>query len=227
MNNPQLLTVSQLTRQYDEGAGVTQVLKGINLEVHACESVAILGASGSGKSTLLHMIGGLERSTQGQIVLNGHAYSQLTDEKITELREQNIGFIYQFHHLLAELTALENVMMPLLIRAQPKAKALATASAILGDMGLGHRLDHKPSALSGGERQRVAIARAVVKKPALILADEPTGNLDKQSAEQVMELMLKLTREQGSSLILVTHDEHFARKTTRILRIEDGVLTPC
>ena len=221
-----LLDVKDLAKQYEEGPVKTPVLESVNLTLHAEERIAILGSSGSGKSTLLHLLGGLDAFNHGEITLDGQAYSSLNDKAMTALRQQKLGFIYQFHHLLPELTALENVMMPLLICKWRISDAKAEAEAILDQVGLSHRLKHKPGELSGGERQRVAVARAIVKKPALILADEPTGNLDQKTAMQVMDLIEKITIENKSSLILVTHDEYFARKMQRTLRMDEGKLVP-
>lgn len=221
-----IIQARQVSKTYREGAIETAVLKDVSLKVDREETVAILGASGSGKSTLLHVLGGLDAFDSGDVSLIGESYSQLQDEAKTKLRGKYLGFVYQFHHLLPELSAVENVMMPLLIQKMKIKEALFHATDILGRVGLSHRLTHKPSALSGGERQRVAIARALVKKPALILADEPTGNLDKGSAKQVMDLMRTMSRESGSALIIVTHDERFASEMDRVLFMEDGLLMP-
>ncbi len=222
--NKMILEVTKLSKEYREGKLVTSVLKQIDFSLAAQETVAIFGASGSGKSTFLQLVGALDSFSSGEITLFGKAYSQLSDAEKTALREEKIGFVYQFHHLLPELTALENVMLPLMIRKTAVAQAKLQAVAILEQVGLAHRVHHKPGELSGGERQRVAIARALVKKPSLILADEPTGNLDKKSREQVMDLMLQMSQEYQISLVLVTHDESFAHKMSRVLVMDDGVL---
>ncbi len=219
-----ILEVTGLCKAYREGKMVTPVLQQVNFNLAEQESVAIFGASGSGKSTFLQLLGGLDGFDQGEVKLFGQAYSGLSDAEKTALREERIGFVYQFHHLLPELTALENVMLPLMIRKQNQAQDKLQAALILEQVGLAHRLRHKPGELSGGERQRVAIARALVKKPSLILADEPTGNLDKKSREQVMNLMLEMSHNNQIALILVTHDESFAHQMNRVLIMDDGRL---
>ncbi len=222
MSDNIILQADQLSKTYQEGSIETSVLKGVSLKIEREETLAILGASGSGKSTLLHVLGGLDSFNSGEVTLMGQAYSALTDEAKTILRGKYLGFVYQFHHLLPEFTAVENVMMPLLIQKMKIKEAMFHATDILERVGLSHRLTHKPSALSGGERQRVAIARALVKKPALILADEPTGNLDKTSAQQVIDLMRTMSRECGSALVVVTHDEKFAHQMDRVVVMNDG-----
>ena len=222
--NKMILEITNLSKEYREGKLVTPVLKKINFSLAEKETVAIFGASGSGKSTFLQLVGALDVFTTGEISLFGKAYSTLSDADKTGLRQEKIGFVYQFHHLLPELTALENVILPLMIRKTPVNQAKMQAGAILEQVGLAHRLHHKPGELSGGERQRVAIARALVKKPSLLLADEPTGNLDKKSREYVMDLMLEMSQEHQISLILVTHDESFAHKMSRVLVMDDGCL---
>ena len=219
-----VLECRDLVRTFDDGASRVEVLKGIDLDINAGERIAIVGSSGSGKSTLLHCLGGLDLPNSGEIRMSGKNLAQLGEAERGQLRNSEMGFIYQFHHLLPEFSALENTAMPLLIGGVDMATAKERAHTVLEKVGLSHRLDHKPSELSGGERQRAAIARALINSPSCVFADEPTGNLDRHTAEQVYELMLELNREQDTSFVVVTHDPDIAKRMDRILHLEDGVL---
>jgi len=213
-----------VTRNFREGGSLLQVLRGVDLAVRPAERVAIIGASGSGKTTLLQIMGGLDEPTEGEVFVHGSPMHGTSEIRKGQLRNRYIGFVYQFHHLLPEFTAEENVAMPLLIRREARPEALAKAKALLGRVGLGERLAHKPGELSGGERQRAAVARALITRPQLVLADEPTGNLDAGNGEHVLGLMLELNRELQTSLIIVTHDHDIAARMDRVLVLEDGVL---
>ncbi|SFS12436.1 lipoprotein-releasing system ATP-binding protein [Dyella sp. OK004] len=223
-DNNIVLRASHIAKTYEEGGLHTDVLSDVSFMLKRGETLAIVGASGSGKSTLLHIIGGLDTLTRGEVEVEGRMLSQLSDAERGRVRNRSLGFIYQFHHLLPEFTALENVCMPLLIRGTPIAEAQKQASELLGRVGLGKRLEHKPAELSGGERQRCAVARALVTRPACVLGDEPTGNLDEGNAEQVYQLMLELNREIGTSFILVTHDSRLAARMDRTLELHNGLL---
>jgi len=219
-----VIRAEALAKTYAEGKMRTPVFDGLDVSVNTGETVAIVGASGVGKSTLLHLLGGLDIPTSGEVYVAGERMSALSDAQRGKLRNQALGFVYQFHHLLPEFTALENVMMPVLLSGKDVAIATAQALQLLESVGLGHRIEHKPSELSGGERQRCAVARALVNKPGCVLGDEPTGNLDDKTAGSVFDLMLELNRAQCTSLVLVTHDRSLARRLDRVLELHQGKL---
>lgn len=226
MNSPNFsLEASGLGKSYREGSGEElHVLSDINLSLHHGETIAIIGSSGSGKTTLLNMLGGLDDASRGRVMLNGEDMAKHSEKKRCAVRNRHLGYIYQFHHLLPEFTALENVAMPLLIGGDKPAHALERANEILSEVGLEHRLQHKPAELSGGERQRAAIARALIHKPDCVLADEPTGNLDRHNAEQAIELIVSLNSSYRTALVIVTHDHQIAERMDTIYTLEDGIL---
>ena len=225
-NDGIVIRCDRLGKTYQEGDLRTPVFDQLDLSVRAGETVAIVGASGAGKSTLLHLLGGLDQASSGEVYVDGQRISGLGERARGELRNRALGFVYQFHHLLPEFTALENVMMPLLVRGTAVSEARKPALALLERVGLGHRLGHKPGELSGGERQRAAVARALVTRPACVLGDEPTGNLDEKTAATVFDLLLELNREQGIALVMVTHDRRLARRLDRTLELTQGQLRP-
>lgn len=225
MTNQAIIECHHIAKYYADGALKTHVLNDINLTVNKGERLAIVGSSGSGKSTLLHLLGGLDNPTAGHISVQGQDINKLSVNALSDLRNQNLGFVYQFHHLLPEFTAIENVAMPLVIGGNQPQQAREKAIALLEKVGLGHRLEHKPSELSGGERQRAALARALITKPACLLADEPTGNLDHRTAQSIFDLILELNESTGTALVIVTHDIELAAKMDRTVTLIDGQLS--
>ena len=225
MSEP-VLQCRSIVRRFNEGGSTLEVLSGVDLSVKSAERMAIIGASGSGKTTLLQIMGGLDTPTSGEVLVDGQRVHEMSEMGKGELRNRYLGFIYQFHHLLPEFSAAENVAMPLMIRRIGKQVALEKARLLLERVGLGERLTHKPGELSGGERQRAAVARALIARPKLVLADEPTGNLDAGNGEHVLQLMLELNRELETSLVIVTHDHSIAERMDRIMMLEDGRLRP-
>ncbi|MFU2082790.1 lipoprotein-releasing ABC transporter ATP-binding protein LolD [Gallibacterium anatis] len=220
-----LLACQQLSKIYQEGDKATTVLQNISFQLYRGDLTAIVGSSGSGKSTLLHLLGGLDKPSSGEVFLNGAQLSTLSDRQVAQLRNRHLGFVYQFHHLMADFTALENAAMPMLIAGKDRREAYQQAEAMLKAVGLTHRINHRPSALSGGERQRVAIARALVNNPDLVLADEPTGNLDQKTTENIFELIQQLNQEKNIAFLLVTHDLSLAAKLQKKYLMRDGILS--
>ncbi|MBN1958112.1 MAG: ABC transporter ATP-binding protein [Desulfuromonadales bacterium] len=224
MNNAGMIQVNHLEKQFMTPGGVIEVLRDINMHITAGERVAVMGTSGAGKTTLMHILGGLDQPTFGEVIFEGLSLSDLRGSALDAFRNQTIGFVFQFHQLLPEFSAVENVMMPLLIGGCARSEAVDKATTLLQEVGLGHRLTHKPGALSGGEQQRVAIARALVREPRLLLADEPTGNLDSSTSDEILALLNQMHQSRGLTMIIVTHNTPLATSLDRVLKLEDGVL---
>ena len=222
-----LVEIKGLCKSFQMGSDTVRVLKGIDLDIEAGTTTALVGASGAGKSTLLHTLGALDRPSSGTVLYNGQDLFKKTDRELADFRSTNIGFVFQFHHLLPEFTALENVMMPALIARKDHQQADQHARMLLDEVGLGHRFHHRPGELSGGEQQRVAIARALVMKPELLLADEPTGNLDAKTSEAIHEALSRIQKQTGVSMVVVTHNERIASGMERVVRLTDGLIQPC
>lgn len=224
MTDPAVISSTNLAKSFSDGDLQTHVLENISLTVNKGDRLAIVGSSGSGKSTLLHILGGLDSPSEGQVLVNGHDIHAMKNKAACRLRNRELGFVYQFHHLLAEFSAVENVAMPLVIGGMPPKTAQDKARALLDTVGLGHRFEHKPGELSGGERQRAALARALITEPACLLADEPTGNLDHRTAQSIFDLILQLNADTGTALVIVTHDTELAGKMDRVMTLLDGEL---
>jgi len=225
MNKPALIEVSSLSKSFTTPGGVIEVLRGVNLKICSGERIAVVGTSGAGKTTLMHILGGLDHPTNGEVLFEGNSLFALRGANLDAFRNRTVGFVFQFHQLLPEFTALENVMMPLLIGGISRSTAVQRATEILTEVGLDKRLTHKPGALSGGEQQRVAIARALIREPRLLLADEPTGNLDSHISDEIMQLLNRMHQARGLTMVIVTHNISLANSLDRTLRIEDGVVT--
>jgi lipoprotein-releasing system ATP-binding protein len=225
MNKPALIEVSSLSKSFTTPGGVIEVLRGVNLKICSGERIAVVGTSGAGKTTLMHILGGLDHPTNGEVLFEGNSLFALRGADLDAFRNRTVGFVFQFHQLLPEFTALENVMMPLLIGGISRSTAVQRATEILTEVGLDKRLTHKPGALSGGEQQRVAIARALIREPRLLLADEPTGNLDSHISDEIMQLLNRMHQARGLTMVIVTHNISLANSLDRTLRIEDGVVT--
>jgi lipoprotein-releasing system ATP-binding protein len=222
-----MITARELNKTFAAPAGEIHVLRGVDMEVASGEMVAVMGASGVGKSTLLHILGTLDRPTSGQVVYDGVEVSSMSDRELTSFRNGAVGFIFQFHHLLPEFTAVENVMMPALIAGRPKgAEARQKALELLSELGLGHRVEHRPGELSGGEQQRVAVARSLVLNPSAVLADEPTGNLDTATGDELFDLLVRINRDRGTTFVIATHNEALAKRCHRVLNMKDGRIVP-
>jgi lipoprotein-releasing system ATP-binding protein len=224
MNNP-VISIRNVTKNYLNGPALVEVLKGISLEIGTAEIIAVMGPSGVGKSTLLHVIGALDLPTSGEVIIAGNNVHTLKNDKLAKFRNESIGFVFQFHHLLPEFTAFENVIIPSMMHSDLNSEKEEYAKFLLDEVSLSHRLDHKPNELSGGEQQRVAVARALINKPAVLLADEPTGNLDKQNSEALYALLLDLNKKLDQTLIIVTHNEHLTEQATRVIELDDGKIT--